>query len=255
MGDCVTLWIGDALGPVERACVRSVLRHGHSLTLYSYRQPNGVPQGVELRDASAILPKSNVFVHSNGSYGPFADWFRYELLRRGLGTWVDIDMYFFAPLDLERPYLFGEESPGMINNAVLRLPPDSPMVPLLLQPFETKKTPDWLPWRLWLPMRIRESVHGYMDPARAPWGSTGPYAVNGVARSLGLEAEALPQDVFYPASWQDAGWIRQAGAHLEDLVTERTVGIHLWNECIKSFKNEPAPDGSFLKRLHCEGRA
>ena len=33
-----------------------------------------------------------------------------------------------------------------------------------------------------------------------------------------------------------------------------TVAIHLWNECIKGFKNEPAPDGSFLSRLKREGK-
>lgn len=251
--DCVTLWIGDTLGPVERACLRSVARH-HKLALYCYRAPDGVPDGIEVRDAAAILPQRAIFAHRSGSFGPFADWFRYELQRRGLGIWVDADMYLLAALDFDRPYLFGEQSPGLINNAVLRLPAEAPIVPLLLKPFEQRTIPAGLPWRLFLPMRVRELVAGEVDFRSAPWGSTGPYALSALVRRLGLTAQALPPDVFYPVSWRDADWIRTPGLKLEDIVTERTVAIHLWNECIKGYKNAPAPKGSFLERLHEEGR-
>jgi hypothetical protein len=251
--DCVTLWIGERLGPVERACLRSVLRH-HKLALYCYRVPAGMPDGIEVRDAAAILPQSTIFAHRTGSFGPFADWFRYELQRRGLGIWVDADMYLIAPLDHDRPYLFGEQSPGMINNAVLRLPPDAPIVPLLLKPFQQKTIPAGLPWRLFLTMRMREIAAGEVDFGTAPWGNTGPYALSALVRRLGLSAQALPPDVFYPVSWRNAGWIRTPGVRIEEMVTERTVAVHLWNECIKGYKNAPAPKGSFLQRLHEEGR-
>ena len=122
---CVTLWIGDSLGPVERACLRSVLRQGHALTLYCYREPIGIPAGVDVADASAILPESAVLRDSTGSVALFSDWFRYELLQRGLGTWVDTDVYLVRALDTESPYLFGIKSPGILNNAVLRAPPEA----------------------------------------------------------------------------------------------------------------------------------
>jgi len=251
--DCVTLWIGDRLGPVERACLRSVARH-HAVALYCYGSLEGVPDEVEVRDAAAILPESSIFAHRSGSFGPFADWFRYELQRRGLGIWVDADMYFLAPLDVDRPYLFGEQSPGLINNAVLRLPADAPIVPPLLRPFEQRKIPGGLPWRLSLSMRIRELVAGKVDFRAAPWGSTGPYALSALVRRLGLSSHALPPQVLYPVSWRDADWIRTPGITLEERVTGRTVAVHLWNECIKGYKNAPAPEGSFLQRLHEEGR-
>jgi hypothetical protein len=251
--DCVTLWIGDTLGPVERACLRSIARH-HKLALYCYRAPAGVPDGIELRDAAAILPVDAIFAHRSGSFGPFADWFRYELQRRSLGIWVDADMYLLAPLDADRPYLFGEQSPGIINNAVLRLPADAPIVPLLLKPFEGKTIPAGLPWRLFLTMRMRQLVAGEVDFRAAPWGSTGPYALSALIRRLGLSAQALPREVLYPVPWRDADWIRTPGLTLDQMVIERTVAIHLWNECIKGYKNAPAPNGSFLQRLQDEGR-
>lgn len=131
MPQCVTLWVGPRLGPVERACLRSVINQGHPLALYCYSVPDGVPSGVELRDAAKILPADAIIRHQSGSVALFANWFRYELQRLGAGTWVDCDVYLLAPLDGRSPYLFGEEAPGRINNGVLRLPSESPLLPSL----------------------------------------------------------------------------------------------------------------------------
>lgn len=62
------LWIGPPLGPVERACMRSVLRQGHPLSLYRYAAPDGVPDGVELRDAAELIPESEDIRHKSGSF-------------------------------------------------------------------------------------------------------------------------------------------------------------------------------------------
>lgn len=249
--DCVTLWIGDSLGPVERACLRSVLRQGHRLGLYCYRPPDGIPAGVELRDAREILPESAVFRHWTGSVASFSDWFRYELQRRGAGTWIDTDVYLVAPLDGNSPMLFGEQEAGEINNAVLRLPPDSPMIDALVKPF-AGATPTWLPRRHRIASKAREWVNRKTGVAELPWGTTGPAALTAVARANGFEGCALPPEVLYPVPWQRAEWIRDPAIRLEDVTTARTVAVHLWNHCIGAFKNAPAPEGSFLDRLHRE---
>lgn len=254
MTQCLTLWIGDRLGLVERACFRSVLSHGHQLALYCYHPPKGVPEGVELRDAAVILGADRVFRHRRGSIAPFADWFRYELQRRGLGTWVDADIYLLAPLDGERQYLFGEQQPGLINNAILRLPTDSPMITALLRPFERGIAPYWLPPTAYLRAWVRQVVAGRADFARMPWGATGPDALTAVAKRFDLSSEALPAEVFYPVPWQCARWIVDAGIQLTDVISDDTVAIHLWNDCIQTFKDQPAPNGSFLARLQLEGR-
>jgi Alpha 1,4-glycosyltransferase conserved region len=250
--DCVTLWIGDSLGPVERACLRSVLGQGHRLVVYCYRPPAGVPVGVEIRDAAAILPQASVIQHARGSVALFSDRFRYELQRRGAGTWIDTDVYLLAPLPSEPEYLFGEQKAGQINNAILRLPANSPALPDLLLPFGGK-TPPWLPARAYWPSRLRELITGRADVARMPWGSTGPAALSAVAAAHGLQRHALPPKVFYPVPWEKAGWVLNPGVSLDQVVTEQTVAVHLWNEQIKAFKNAPAPKGSFLDRLHREG--
>lgn len=250
---CVTLWIGERLGPVERACFRSVVRQGHELALYCYRPPAGVPEGVEVRDASAILDEATLRERCGSRPYLFSDWFRYELLRRRLGTWLDADVYLVGPIDDREPNLFGWQSPGTINNAVLRLPPDSPLIPELLEPFERQTTPAWLSWRHYWPMRLRELVAGRADLTRSPWGSTGPQALTALARRHGLSHLARSEEHFYPMPWQRARWIVDPAIRLEDVATDATIAVHLWNECIRSFKEEPAPHGTFLWRLQREG--
>ena len=252
--DCATLWIGDALGPVERACLRSVMRQGHKLSLYCYERPSGIPEGAELRDAAVVLPKDKLFFHRSGSVAPFADWFRLEVQKRGLGTWVDTDIYLLRPIDGESAYLFGKEEPSGINNAVLRLPQDSPLLGALLEIIATREFPRWFPSRIYWRARLQEIVSGRADLARLPLGSTGPFALTAAARKFGVDCQAKPVDVFNPIAWDKAEWIRDPGVSLESQITERTVAVHLWNECIQGFKNEPAPEGSFLHRLQQEGR-
>lgn len=251
--DCVTLWIGDALGPVERACLRSVVRQGHNVGLYSYNEPAGVPNEVELRDASAILPHDVLTASWINRADLYSDWFRYELLARGLGTWVDTDVYCVAPLDMTKPYLFGFEEPGVLNNAVFRVPYDSPLLPHFLKPFLERTTPRQMPWYKYFPKRARELITGHVDLTDIPWGTTSPWALTALAREFGLEHLAEPQERFYPVRWQDAAWIRDPKIGLEDVITDDTIAIHLWNRCIGDFKNQPAASGSFLERLQKEG--
>jgi hypothetical protein len=240
---------------VERACLKSVLDQGHGLALYCYREPAGVPDGVELRDASTIIAEHRIVRHRTGSFALFADWFRYELQRREAGTWVDCDVYLLAPLEGDSPCLFGEEAPGRINNGILRLPPDSPILLPLLALFEERGVPPWLPFRSRMAARVRLLCNGRSGLASMPWGSTGPKALSYLARRHGLSGAALPPEVFYPAPWQDALWVTHPNRRLEEFVTPRTAAVHLWNERIKQVKDRPARPGSFLARLQEEGRA
>lgn len=252
MLQCVTLWVGEGLGAVERACLRSVIRQGHRLTLYCYGELIGIPDGVEVQDASQILPASAVLRHRLGSVAPFSDWFRYQLLKRGLGTWIDTDMYLLRPLDEQAEYLFGEERPEIINNAVLRLPINSPALDELLGPFEGI-IPSWLAPKDRVGSQLRKWLRGGVEVGAMPWGTTGPAALTAAAAKFGLSSLALPPPVFYPVPWQRAAWVLDPAIELQQMVTDSTIGIHLWNECIKGFKNDPAPAGSFLERLHREG--
>jgi len=250
---CNTLWIGPGFGRVERACLRSVLRQGHEVSLFCYRRPDGVPDGVELRDAAEILPEAAILTYPSGSVSIFANWFRYELQRREAGIWLDSDVYLLAPLPAGRPHLFGWQQPDLIANAVLWLPPASPLLQPLLALFEEREIPAWLRPDERLAAWLRRRFTGRTGIGRMPWGSTGPNALTALARRFEVADEARGAEIFYPVPYRDARWLLDPGRPLEAMVAPSSVAIHLWNQLIEDFKEAPAPEGSFLHRLHQEG--
>jgi hypothetical protein len=223
------------------------------LALYCYAIPAGVPEGVEVRDAATILPLACFERYGRESASLFSNWFRYELQRRGTGTWVDSDIYLLKPIDGERAYLFGYEDESAINGAVLRLPPDAPLLAKLLNLFDERRIPPWLSRRQQLRAAWRLATRGRTGLSKMPWGVAGPKAITALAREEGVASWALPSRVFYPFHYTEADWILDPGGRIEGRVGDDTVSIHLWNEAIKHFKEQPAPPGSFLARLHAEG--
>lgn len=246
------LWIGERLGPIERACMRSVLRQGHELILWCYRPVGGVPEGVAVRNASEVLPESAIVRHRTGSVALFSDRFRYELQRQSRGTWLDADVYLLKPIP-ETQTLLTEFEPGLINGGVLRLPPESPLLAPLIALFEDDVIPRWLPLRARAAAYWRRLTTGRADLSLMPWGTAGPWALTAYARELGLDSLAAPPLFYSPVSWPDAGWIRDPGETLEARIHDCTITLHLWNERIKGFKDVPAAPGSFLERLQREG--
>ena len=253
MDRCNMLWLGPALGPVERACIRSVLTQGHPLSLYCYDEPRNVPAGVELRDAAAVLPRSAILRHVSGSVALFADRFRYTLMQHEVGLWLDCDMYVVAPIRRAGDYVLGLEEPGVIGTGILRIPADSLLLPPLLALFEENSVPSWLAMRARIAARLRLSFTGRSGIAKMPWGSIGPHALSSLAKAHNLHQLAAPPHLFFPVHWRDARWILEPGMTVEDKISPCTVSVHLWNQLIRPFKESRAPRGSFLARLQEEG--
>lgn len=248
-----SLWIGERLSSVERACLRSFVRHGHRFTLWCYDEPDGIPDGIVLRDAREILPADQIVRYRSGSVSLFSNRFRYEIQRRSLGIWVDTDIYLVRPVPVLPQYAFAWQSGDRLGTAVLRLPPEGPLLEALLDVFAERSVPSWLPVRERLAAHARLLRTGKTNLAQMAWGTSGPLALTHFCSKLGLDQHALPSDMFFPVHWSRAEWILDPSIKLESVITERTVGIHLWNELIKDQKSIAAPSGSFLARLQSEG--
>jgi len=233
--------------------MRSVMRQGHHIVLWSYDPHRNIPEGVELRDAAAVVPPHRIIHHQNGSVSLFSNLFRYELQRQGRGTWLDCDVYLLKPLEEEEPYLLAEYEPGQIMSGVLRAPADSPLLLPLIALFDEKIVPPWLNSRARLAAHWRRLATGRTGLARMPWGSAGPTALTALVRQMGLDSLVVPPEAHAPVAWQKADWILDPSVTLEEKITSRTVSVHIWNERIKPFKDKPAPAGSFLARLQSEG--
>jgi len=251
--ELVTLWIGPQLSFLERACLRSALAHGHKVVLYCYAPPAGVPAGIELRDAAAILPESEIIRHRSGSPALFANRFRYELLHRGLGIWIDSDVYFTAPLPALGDHIMGEQGDAVINTAVLKLPAHSPVLTALRALFTAQQVPPWLPLRARWEAKLRRLFTGRIDLARLPWGSAGPNALTWLAATHGVADRALPPAIFYPMPWTQADWIFDPARPLDSVLRPETIAVHLWNERLRGRDFSAAPADSFAARLLREG--
>ena len=227
---------------------------GHAVTLFCYDEPQGVPEGVAIADAATILPRGAIIYHQSGSVALFSDRFRFELQRRGLGLWLDTDMYLLQPLDFaSTATVFGWLDHLALGAAVLQLPADSPVITEVLALFDEPFIPSWLrlPDRLRATWRARRT--GRVDLATLPWGVAGPAALTALSRRAGLLHHAQPCDVFYPYGWQEADWIFDPQRSLDSVITARTRAIHLYNYMIADRKEAFALPGSFMHRLQQEG--
>lgn len=198
-------WYGDRLPALHRMCVASFLRSGHPVDLYCYDPSlRGVPDGVQLRNADDILNRQAVFAGRQGSYALFADQFRYELLHRIGGWWSDCDVYCVRPFSFEAEYVFGYESPGKINNAVIKTPPQCPLTRHLVE--SAKRLPVHRNWG-----RATRVFHDAVE-------------------SQGLTHAALPRHVFYPVHYNHWSKVFQPG-RLD--LPQDTHALHLWGEMIR----------------------
>src|SRR5882724_10283502 len=115
-----TLWIGPALAPLHQLCLLSAVAAGHRVRLFHYGKLDNVPGAIERADAREIFPESAIIRHQRtGSPSIFADRFRYEIMRRGLGAWSDTDVLFLKSLVAEASLICGWESNSLVGNSVL----------------------------------------------------------------------------------------------------------------------------------------
>ncbi|GLQ53380.1 hypothetical protein [Devosia nitrariae] len=252
----VTFWHGP-LSWLERLSVASFVRQGHRVEVYAYEPVVGLPEGVMVRDAGTILPREAlVFYKDHGTPAVFSDRFRLELMRAGRGVWADLDVYCVRPIADPPAYLFGYERDGSVNNAVLLIPAEAPLLADLLEVFERggKRLvePHLPPFRR-IEVAVRRMLGFTVAPHQMQFGATGPFALTYHIRRHGLEPLVQPRDVFYPLAYEDVPKLMHPGSRL-DAVGDRTLAVHIWRSQLtdrgRAAMPPPAP-GSALARL-CE---
>jgi Alpha 1,4-glycosyltransferase conserved region len=248
------LWVGPALGRIERLSISSFLQAGHKVRLHAYAKIKNVPAPVELCDAARLMPlaEAQALRHrKTGSFALASDLFRYRLMANGEGMWSDTDMVCLRPVTLEGPHIFGWESARHINGALLYLDSGSPLLADLLGNFRANHIPPWLGLKRSLPFRIKLLARKRFEPAELPWGTFGPRALTYMARRHGVSDQAQKRAVFYPLTLRDAPRIFETGFALPEDELKQAYAIHLWNERLKDIKDAAPAQGSMLDRL-CE---
>lgn len=197
--------------------------------------------------------KSQIIRHrSNGSPAVFSDLLRYELLARGLGLYVDCDVFCLKPIE-DQDYIYGWARPAFINNAILKLPPDSPALSELRR---MKDNPMWpFPW-----LSTKRRAYGYARSAigkpvtleELPWGSTGPVALTWCLQKHRLQIHAQPIEAFHVLEYHEAEMVNPE-RWLEDLITPRTTLLHLFHNNLVKLGVREIPPSSPLGHLMAQG--
>ncbi|MEL7215187.1 MAG: hypothetical protein AAGJ96_04525 [Pseudomonadota bacterium] len=249
-----SFWHGPPLSWMEQICMMSWRDAGHRFVLYRLVPLEGVPDGIEQRDARELLAPSGFPMPAEDKTAAaiYSDMLRLEILAQTGATWVDLDAYCLKPLTLDAPYLFAPGVGSNILTGVLRLPPESPALHAMRE---------WLaepnpirPWR-------RPAHRQAMRKARAagerwtfrdmPWGTTGPKAMGHFLRQSGEDVHALPRELFYPLFKESVLWLFQPNVPLGALEPEGAYSLHLFGYTRTHLEmwDWRTPPGSHLERL------
>ena len=104
-----TLWIGKPLSKLEQLCLKSFIDNGHTVHLYVYDKVENIPTGVIVKDGNDILDNSEIYRYKNGSVSAFSNLFRFTLLYKKGGYWIDADLLCVRPIKFTQDYVFSSE--------------------------------------------------------------------------------------------------------------------------------------------------
>jgi len=159
---------------------------------------------IRVHDAREILPESELFQYSGRaavgkrddafSYLPFSDLFRFTMLAKNGGAWIDLDIFLTRPIPatiLKQPYVFSSErtiqkgayrqaEPEIVDMGFIKVPgPNSPLMEWILNKLNGTKLTDL------------KTPFDYMNLYR-----------KGIT-ACGLESHVLPARAFLPLNWWD----------------------------------------------------
>ncbi len=231
------LWIGGALSFLEQLCLVSFVHAGQSIRLYAYEDIPNVPDGVELADASDILPQTGFLRHERtGSPALHSDVFRYHLLAKSdRMIWADTDAYCVKPFTTPNGHFYAWESRSMLNGGVLGLPKDSATLAALLEFTRDEfAIPDWIAGEDRDKLEAAKAAGKPVHVSELPWGVWGPHAITHFLQKTGEVRHALPQAALYPFTYKDRALMLRPGFDVSPYVTSETFSIHFYGRRMRA---------------------
>ncbi|EKS41892.1 hypothetical protein HMPREF9695_00984 [Afipia broomeae ATCC 49717] len=120
-----TFWHGDAIGPYQLMCLKSFAASGHRVEVFSYNRDLNAPSWISVEDAAEILPRDLVLrpLGDEGAFAIHANLFRYALLQKMGGWWIDPDVLLLkADLPAGDVFFAGPDVFGRVPTGVLKFP-------------------------------------------------------------------------------------------------------------------------------------
>ena len=224
MANFGALWVGKPLSKIEQLCLASFVYHGHNVRLYVYDMDLEVPSGIVKEDANKIIPEKEIFIVDN-SYGPFADMFRYKMIKETGLIWTDTDNVCMRP-DWEIPeYFFGLQggSHELVAIGILNIPQDSSLIKDLV------------------------SYSSKYNKNKIKWGEIGPNLLTELIKKYDLDKYVQPVKVFYPIDyWQWKYLWDKRYFNLVKQLSQDSYTIQIWNQMLNrsGLDKDRLPPGS-----------
>jgi hypothetical protein len=224
-----SFWSGKTLTPYETLCLRSFIDRGHMFDLYTFDSGLRVPAGVRIRDAAEILGAEEFFVYEEGtgkgSPAAFSNRFRYELLVRKGGWWVDTDVICLRDDIPVFPEFYAAEDETLVNVAVLFFEPQHPLM-------------------------IACADAARRMGRRVRWGDSGPFLFTRLLNERGYRDRIASSELCYPVHHYYASDILRPSrcADLRER-TKSSLFVHLYNGSLLLRgveKSKAPPRGSML---------
>ena len=231
------LWMEGPLSFLEQLCVKSFIDAGHRTVLYHYGPLENVPDGVELADASDILPRTNFLTHERtGSPALHSDLFRYRMLEKSTNTiWADTDAYCMKAFETPNGHFYGWESDKHINGGVLGLPQDSDtLLALLAYTRDEFAIPVWYGEDYAAELEAAKAAGNPVHAGEQPWGVWGPHAVTHFLHATGEVKHALPQEALYPFTFKERRLMLRRNFDVSSHITENTYSVHLYGRRMRA---------------------
>lgn len=225
-----SLWIGNELSCMERMCIQSYISQGHEFHLYVYDNVKNVPVGTIIKDANTIISHDKVFLDEFNGYVNFSNLFRYEMLFKNGGWWVDMDTVCLKHFDFVDEFIFSSESSDpycrfLVNTTFIKSPSNSRFLKDCIEFIEERGV---------------ENLH---------WGELGVNLISRMIFRNGIQKYIQPSEFFCPVS----------GYRLDLLISDtnyspsdKTYAIHWWHELWRRNnlnKNSTFSKGSIYERL------
>jgi len=216
---------------MERAALQSYVNCGYTVTIYTYnpmdefmRQVPSSPY-IVVRDARELLPESQLFQYAGRaavgkrenaySYLPFSDLFRFTMLHKNGGAWIDLDIFMTRPVPtsvLRHRYAFSSERTIQKGAYKMKMPEIVDMG-FIKVPGPGSELTTWL---------LAHIPTGLLD-LKTPFDYMNLYR-KGIA-TLHLERYVLPANAFLPLNWWDVKDSFGAGAGLENACYKSKYGV------------------------------
>lgn len=248
-----SLWSGSYLSFIERVVLQSYLDRGHSVILYVTEPVKGVPEGVEVRDASDIyLPEFDISDNDRVRVAVYSDIFRLHLLTKTDYIWSDLDAYCVKPYDFSNDWVFGFGRPDQVCTGVLKLPKSSETLakmlafvsaPCPIQPWRGKKN-----WRIQSARQESGEIWGVQD---LPWGCSGPKAFTHYLKQTDEISHSMETDVFYPLFGATLRNLFSLDLSADAIEKPASYSVHIFGSTKKYLRTIGGlpPVGSYLEHI------